>query len=119
MVVISAEDTGPFNACAQACFWHCTLPDDTPSQPSRAACGAVDQDGAGVPCCKLAGAWMRFSPVTRVGSTLAARRRGPFVFKLSARLASSFPPHLPFTSSLHILLTLTVEHGVVLDLMLC
>jgi hypothetical protein len=26
----------------------------TPSQPSRVAHGAVDQDGAGVPCCRLA-----------------------------------------------------------------
>jgi hypothetical protein len=70
-----------------------------------------------VPCCKPAGAWMRFSGVTRVGSTRAARRCWPFDFKLSARLDVVFSPHLPFTSSLHILLT-TVEHGV-LDLMLC
>ena len=116
IVVIFAEDTGPFNACNEACFWHCTLPDGTrkakPSQPSRVPHGAVDQDGAGVPCCKPAGNKMRFSGLPRVGSTLPARRRWPFVFKPSARLDVVFlssPP--PSPSSLHILLT-TVEHGV-------
>jgi hypothetical protein len=120
-MVVIAEDTGPEDACNEACFWHCALPDGTrkatPSQPSRVPHGAVEQDGAGVPCCKPAGLLMRTSGVTRVGSTLAARRRWPFVFKPSARLDVVFSPHLPFTSSLTLLLT-TVEHGV-LDLMWC
>jgi hypothetical protein len=105
-VLIIAEDTGPADACNEACFWHCTLLDGTrkatPSQPSRVAHGAVDQNGAGVPCCKPAGALMWFSGVTCVGSTLPARRCWPFVFKPSARLEVVFFSSPPLHLSLYI-----------------
>jgi hypothetical protein len=121
-VVMSAEDTGPFDACKGACFWHCTLPDGTrkvtPSQPSRGPHGAVDQDGAGVPCCKPARMLIRFSGAPRVGSTRPARRCWPFVFQPSARLdISPFSPHLPFTLLVNYP-PHALEHGV-LDLMRC
>ncbi|KAH7078422.1 hypothetical protein FB567DRAFT_552409 [Paraphoma chrysanthemicola] len=94
-----AEDTGPADACNEACFWHCTLPDATrkatPSQPSRVPHGAVDQDGAGVPCCVAGHSFSNLQPVSTSSSLLTS----------------------PFTSSLSLLLT-TVEHGV-LDLMWC
>lgn len=81
---------------------------------------SVDPNGAGVPCCKLAGGLMRSSVVGRVGSTPPARRCWPFVFKPSARLDvglfSSPPLHLSLSA--HSLLPHAVEHGV-LDLMSC
>jgi len=122
MVVIFAEDTGPFNACPGACFWHCTLPDATrkatPSQPSRGRTAPWIRMAQVFLAGKPAGARMRYSVPSRVGSTLLLGLAGHSFSSSQPVSTSSSLLTSPFTSSLHILLT-TVEHGVVLDLMSC